>query len=85
MSSVHFNQVSLTKKMHVIIINSFVSFGLFLEGFVDTVHPFKCTARLKSSSISCVFQSAAALCVGVGSFSDPGDLPGLAHFLEHSE
>uniref|UniRef100_A0A8C7X2J6 Nardilysin a (N-arginine dibasic convertase) n=1 Tax=Oryzias sinensis TaxID=183150 RepID=A0A8C7X2J6_9TELE len=30
-----------------------------------------------------VFQSAAALCVGVGSFSDPGDLPGLAHFLEH--
>uniref|UniRef100_A0AAQ4RPA4 Nardilysin a (N-arginine dibasic convertase) n=1 Tax=Gasterosteus aculeatus aculeatus TaxID=481459 RepID=A0AAQ4RPA4_GASAC len=31
----------------------------------------------------CVFQSAAALCVGVGSFSDPSDLPGLAHFLEH--
>ncbi|KAJ8395493.1 hypothetical protein AAFF_G00032270 [Aldrovandia affinis] len=30
-------------------------------------------------------QSAAALCVGVGSFSDPEDLPGLAHFLEHSE
>lgn len=30
-------------------------------------------------------QSAAALCVGVGSFSDPSDLPGLAHFLEHSE
>uniref|UniRef100_A0A8C5H1F1 Nardilysin a (N-arginine dibasic convertase) n=1 Tax=Gouania willdenowi TaxID=441366 RepID=A0A8C5H1F1_GOUWI len=30
-----------------------------------------------------VFQSAAALCVGVGSFSDPTDLPGLAHFLEH--
>ncbi|XP_003220332.1 nardilysin [Anolis carolinensis] len=28
-------------------------------------------------------QSAAALCVGVGSFSDPEDLPGLAHFLEH--
>uniref|UniRef100_A0A8C6UNY0 Nardilysin a (N-arginine dibasic convertase) n=1 Tax=Neogobius melanostomus TaxID=47308 RepID=A0A8C6UNY0_9GOBI len=27
--------------------------------------------------------SAAALCVGVGSFSDPPDLPGLAHFLEH--
>ncbi|KAJ0009086.1 hypothetical protein NQD34_016501 [Periophthalmus magnuspinnatus] len=23
------------------------------------------------------------LCVGVGSFSDPHDLPGLAHFLEH--
>ncbi|CAB1324633.1 unnamed protein product [Coregonus sp. 'balchen'] len=28
-------------------------------------------------------QSAAALCVSVGSFSDPEDLPGLAHFLEH--
>uniref|UniRef100_A0A8C2HRE4 Nardilysin a (N-arginine dibasic convertase) n=1 Tax=Cyprinus carpio TaxID=7962 RepID=A0A8C2HRE4_CYPCA len=27
--------------------------------------------------------SAAALCIGVGSFSDPNDLPGLAHFLEH--
>uniref|UniRef100_A0A8C9W1X3 Nardilysin b (N-arginine dibasic convertase) n=1 Tax=Scleropages formosus TaxID=113540 RepID=A0A8C9W1X3_SCLFO len=24
-----------------------------------------------------------ALCIGVGSFSDPDDLPGLAHFLEH--
>uniref|UniRef100_A0A8C8GL37 Nardilysin a (N-arginine dibasic convertase) n=1 Tax=Oncorhynchus tshawytscha TaxID=74940 RepID=A0A8C8GL37_ONCTS len=31
----------------------------------------------------CVCQSAAALCVGIGSFSDPNDLPGLAHFLEH--
>ncbi|XP_031430803.1 nardilysin b [Clupea harengus] len=28
-------------------------------------------------------QSAAALCIAVGSFSDPDDLPGLAHFLEH--
>lgn len=28
-------------------------------------------------------QAAAALCVGVGSFSDPKDIPGLAHFLEH--
>ncbi|XP_063057028.1 nardilysin b isoform X2 [Engraulis encrasicolus] len=28
-------------------------------------------------------QSAAALCVAVGSFSDPDELPGLAHFLEH--
>uniref|UniRef100_A0A674F623 Nardilysin convertase n=1 Tax=Salmo trutta TaxID=8032 RepID=A0A674F623_SALTR len=24
-----------------------------------------------------------SLCVGIGSFSDPNDLPGLAHFLEH--
>ena len=30
-------------------------------------------------------QSAAALCIAVGSFSDPEDLAGLAHFLEHSE
>lgn len=28
-------------------------------------------------------KAAAALDVGVGSFSDPKDLPGLAHFLEH--
>uniref|UniRef100_A0AAQ4Q7C6 Nardilysin convertase n=1 Tax=Gasterosteus aculeatus aculeatus TaxID=481459 RepID=A0AAQ4Q7C6_GASAC len=27
--------------------------------------------------------AAAALCISVGSFSDPEDLPGLAHFLEH--
>ncbi|XP_014681829.1 PREDICTED: nardilysin-like [Priapulus caudatus] len=27
--------------------------------------------------------SAAALAVGVGSFADPSDIPGLAHFLEH--
>uniref|UniRef100_A0A669D404 Nardilysin b (N-arginine dibasic convertase) n=1 Tax=Oreochromis niloticus TaxID=8128 RepID=A0A669D404_ORENI len=26
---------------------------------------------------------SAALCIGVGSFSDPDELPGLAHFLEH--
>lgn len=51
---------------------------------------FKCTGFefrviLIHNSISRVSQSAAALCVGVGSFSDPSDLPGLAHFLEHSE
>ena len=28
-------------------------------------------------------QSSAALCVKMGSFSDPENLPGLAHFLEH--
>nr|CAB3255185.1 insulin-degrading enzyme [Phallusia mammillata] len=28
-------------------------------------------------------QAAAALCVGVGSFLDPDNIPGLAHFLEH--
>jgi nardilysin len=28
-------------------------------------------------------ESAAGLCIGMGSFSDPEELPGLAHFLEH--
>lgn len=28
-------------------------------------------------------KSAVALCIGVGSFSDPDDVPGFAHFLEH--
>ncbi|KAF4521421.1 hypothetical protein B566_EDAN010578 [Ephemera danica] len=28
-------------------------------------------------------QSAASLSIGVGSFEDPDDIPGLAHFLEH--
>ncbi|XP_043474381.1 nardilysin-like [Leptopilina heterotoma] len=28
-------------------------------------------------------KAACALCVGVGSFSDPAEIPGLAHFLEH--
>ena len=28
-------------------------------------------------------KSAAGMCIGMGSFSDPQDLPGLAHFLEH--
>uniref|UniRef100_A0A4W6D2M3 Nardilysin b (N-arginine dibasic convertase) n=1 Tax=Lates calcarifer TaxID=8187 RepID=A0A4W6D2M3_LATCA len=38
----------------------------------------------KQVVVSCVcFQAAAALCISVGSFSDPDDLPGLAHFLEH--
>lgn len=27
--------------------------------------------------------AACALCIGVGSFSDPDDIPGLAHFVEH--
>ncbi|KAM6921752.1 nardilysin b isoform 2-T2 [Xenentodon cancila] len=38
------------------------------------------TTKKKKSSEK---QAAAALCVGVGSFSDPEELPGLAHFLEH--
>uniref|UniRef100_A0A8B9C293 Nardilysin convertase n=1 Tax=Anser brachyrhynchus TaxID=132585 RepID=A0A8B9C293_9AVES len=31
----------------------------------------------------CTEKQVSALCVAVGSFSDPEDLPGLAHFLEH--
>ena len=34
-------------------------------------------------STSGLKKSAAGLCVGVGSFTDPEELPGLAHFLEH--
>jgi len=28
-------------------------------------------------------QAACGLCVGVGSFSDPPEVQGMAHFLEH--
>ena len=31
-----------------------------------------------------VKQASAALCVHAGGFLDPDDVPGLAHFLEHS-
>ncbi|KAL2333066.1 hypothetical protein Fmac_014279 [Flemingia macrophylla] len=31
----------------------------------------------------CCLQAAAAMCVGMGSFSDPYEAQGLAHFLEH--
>uniref|UniRef100_A0A671P230 Nardilysin-like n=1 Tax=Sinocyclocheilus anshuiensis TaxID=1608454 RepID=A0A671P230_9TELE len=42
----------------------------------------KCSEGVKKNCSS-EKQSAAALCISVGSFSDPADLPGLAHFLEH--
>lgn len=29
----------------------------------------------------CCLQAAAAMCVGMGSFSDPDEAQGLAHFL----
>ncbi|CAH1155362.1 unnamed protein product [Phaedon cochleariae] len=35
------------------------------------------------SSASELKMAAAGLCIGVGSFSDPKDVPGMAHFLEH--
>ena len=40
-------------------------------------------SRSKRRVESGLKSSAAALCIGMGSFSDPEDLPGLAHFLEH--
>ena len=35
-------------------------------------------------SVSCL-QAACAVCIRVGSFHDPPEVPGLAHLLEHSE
>lgn len=40
-------------------------------------------ALAKKASTSGLKKSAAGLCVAMGSFSDPVELPGLAHFLEH--
>ena len=37
----------------------------------------------KNTGSGLLKKSAAALCIRVGSFSDPESLPGLAHFLEH--
>ena len=37
----------------------------------------------KIPSSSGLKKSAAGLCVGMGCFSDPMELQGLAHFLEH--
>ena len=37
----------------------------------------------KKHSTSGLKKSAAGICVGMGSFADPAELPGLAHFLEH--
>ena len=42
-------------------------------------------SKIRLFSLLFHFQSAAALCIGVGSFSDPEDIPGFAHFLEHSK
>ena len=37
----------------------------------------------KKHSTSGLKKSAAGICVGMGSFADPAELAGLAHFLEH--
>ncbi|XP_007898147.1 nardilysin [Callorhinchus milii] len=47
-----------------------------IEEFEDPGRPFNIPKGAEK-------QSAAGLCIGIGSFSDPEDLPGLAHFLEH--
>ncbi len=47
----------------------------------DEASPTK--KRSSSSSVSGLKKSAAGICVGAGSFSDPAELPGLAHFVEH--
>jgi len=41
--------------------------------------------RLNVLFLTCVLQASAALCVNAGSLLDPDDLPGLAHYLEHSK
>lgn len=43
----------------------------------------KRAARRSTTGAATVKKAAAAMCVGVGSFSDPLDGQGLAHFLEH--
>lgn len=45
----------------------------------DAEEASACTARLKREDK----MAACGLSVGVGSFSDPPEIPGLAHFLEH--
>nr|KAF7408943.1 hypothetical protein H0235_013795 [Vespula pensylvanica] len=44
----------------------------------DDIHSFG-AKRLKREEK----MAACGLCVGVGSFSDPPEIPGMAHFLEH--
>lgn len=52
---------------------------------------FICLLTLFANFFACLLacllvllQSAAALCVAVGSFCEPDELPGLAHYVEHS-
>ena len=47
--------------------------------------PLKATTDSDRSekSVAGEKMSAAGVCVGIGSYSDPEELQGLAHFLEH--
>uniref|UniRef100_A0A673N191 Nardilysin-like n=1 Tax=Sinocyclocheilus rhinocerous TaxID=307959 RepID=A0A673N191_9TELE len=47
------------------------------------VKPFKRSFYIMNDIVCWHLRTGTALCIGVGSFSDPNDLPGLAHFLEH--
>ncbi|XP_074858420.1 nardilysin-like [Carettochelys insculpta] len=50
----------------------------------DDMEMEELTGKEEANKGSCTEKlSAAALCIAVGSFCDPEDLPGLAHFLEH--
>lgn len=49
------------------------------ENDIDDYDEEECEEKVKAGEK----KSAAALCIGVGSFSDPDDIPGFAHFLEH--
>ena len=56
----------------------------FKRGELENAKPDNITPTKKFENVkSGLKQSAAALCVGVGNYSDPDELPGLAHFLEH--
>ena len=58
-----------------------------LEKIVDAI--FLLTLKIttdsdkSAKSVAGEKMSAAGLCVGIGSYSDPEELQGLAHFLEH--
>lgn len=47
----------------------------------DTTPTF--SGRARTNAPRETKKAAAALCVGVGHFSDPDDMPGLSHYLEH--
>ncbi len=56
--------------------------GAFSLSYVLFPHPACPHFRNDVDFIVAILQAGAALSVKVGSYSDPADLPGLAHFLE---
>ena len=52
----------------------------------DEENSFPVTKRIKRNKKKILInnlRAACGLCVGVGAFSDPLEIPGMAHFLEH--